>query len=349
MSPWPVMEAAVRDRVNDADLQREALAFLEQAQDFYEAASSRVAANPLLLYYAFLNLGKALLLALGYPSSLERASARAVRAPSWEPALNSTTPSWSFRSLNKPRERVRRARRAARGSHDLRTTTRIPVPELLPQVVVGHRIWREADPVKRGAIPRACRGRDRQGDRRAGGLAPPIRGEGRPQALRDHPEDAPRAGTAGRDLPGGSGQGHRTAGRSALPRAGRRDDVHGPAQRRSDGLGDADAWPAVADRDDYARKCLPQVLHPPLRAGGGTSAPLASLWVLFFYFGSIVRYRPHLFDSVAAGRYGAFVTEFISAHGAADALPPGVRDVLTRYRAASDHLGAADRRELGSA
>jgi hypothetical protein len=69
MSPWPVMEAAIRDRVTDSDLQSEALAFLEQAQDFYAAASTRVAANPLLLYYAFLNLGKSLLLALGYPDT----------------------------------------------------------------------------------------------------------------------------------------------------------------------------------------------------------------------------------------------------------------------------------------
>ena len=40
---------------------------------------------------------------------------------------------------------------------------------------------------------------------------------------------------------------------------------------------------------------------------------LASLWLLFYYFGSIVRYRPHLFDNVTSGSYGAFVTEFISA------------------------------------
>ena len=39
---------------------------------------------------------------------------------------------------------------------------------------------------------------------------------------------------------------------------------------------------------------------------------ISSLWALFFYFGSVVRYRPHLFDQVA-GRYGAFVAEFVSA------------------------------------
>lgn len=40
---------------------------------------------------------------------------------------------------------------------------------------------------------------------------------------------------------------------------------------------------------------------------------LASLWLLFYYFGSIVRYRPHLFDNVPSGEFGAFVTESISA------------------------------------
>jgi hypothetical protein len=74
MRPWPVMEAAARQRIEDEQLKAEALAFLEQAQDFYTAATARIAANPLLLYYSFLNLGKGVLLTLGYPNSLERAS-----------------------------------------------------------------------------------------------------------------------------------------------------------------------------------------------------------------------------------------------------------------------------------
>ena len=44
----------------------ETLAFLEQAEDFYRAATANVSANPLLLYYAFMNLGKALIRVRGY-------------------------------------------------------------------------------------------------------------------------------------------------------------------------------------------------------------------------------------------------------------------------------------------
>ncbi|HEX8207576.1 MAG TPA: YaaC family protein [Solirubrobacteraceae bacterium] len=40
---------------------------------------------------------------------------------------------------------------------------------------------------------------------------------------------------------------------------------------------------------------------------------LASLWALFFYFGSVVRYRPHLFGTLLQAEYGAFVSEFISS------------------------------------
>jgi hypothetical protein len=40
---------------------------------------------------------------------------------------------------------------------------------------------------------------------------------------------------------------------------------------------------------------------------------LASMWALTFYFGSVVRYRPHLFDVILGGSSGAFVAEFISS------------------------------------
>jgi hypothetical protein len=34
---------------------------------------------------------------------------------------------------------------------------------------------------------------------------------------------------------------------------------------------------------------------------------------LTYYFGSVVRYRPHLFDEILRGPYGAFAAEFISS------------------------------------
>jgi hypothetical protein len=40
---------------------------------------------------------------------------------------------------------------------------------------------------------------------------------------------------------------------------------------------------------------------------------VASLYALIFYFGSVTRYRPHIFNDILAGPYGAFVSEFVAA------------------------------------
>src|ERR1017187_6577039 len=54
--PWTVIKSRIRDRCSTT-YQPEAVASLEQAQDFYNAsASARIAAaKPLLLYYCFMN------------------------------------------------------------------------------------------------------------------------------------------------------------------------------------------------------------------------------------------------------------------------------------------------------
>ena len=38
---------------------------------------------------------------------------------------------------------------------------------------------------------------------------------------------------------------------------------------------------------------------------------LCSIYLIFFYLGSITRYRPNQFDQLIAGPYGAFMREFI--------------------------------------
>jgi hypothetical protein len=40
---------------------------------------------------------------------------------------------------------------------------------------------------------------------------------------------------------------------------------------------------------------------------------IAALWMLLFYFGSVVRYRPQTYDLIAEGRYGAWASEFVAA------------------------------------
>lgn len=64
-SPWAVVRGAVESHA-PASRVREASAFVDQAENFFEAAQSREPSfTPLLFYYSFLNLAKAFILARG--------------------------------------------------------------------------------------------------------------------------------------------------------------------------------------------------------------------------------------------------------------------------------------------
>lgn len=312
MSPWAVMEAAIRARVSDAGLRSEALAFLEQAQDFNSSATARLAANPLLLYYAFLNLGKALLLTLGYPTSLDRAShgLSEQRIGAGAELADSVVVVQGYQNrINVYAELIERL--GFTRPHDGDT---YPVPELLPQVVVGHRIWREADIshterfVGIYAIQLACSRPNKQvwlrlllekGDlKRYGITRTRLLNEGGMAGL-FHEVDTTKL-----PLPPGVYACFEQA--NPVTYTGRPTDkvmelvdVLRPRLWRI-----VTTTPDAGYRKYYIHLSPPQALRLP---------QIASLWATFFYFGSIVRYRPHLFDSVTGGRYGAFATEFISA------------------------------------
>src|SRR5262249_46089981 len=69
-SPWAVVQGAIEARATPSQ-RPAALAFLAQARSFFSAADDRsVDAAPLLLYYAFLNLAKAMILTAGTATSL---------------------------------------------------------------------------------------------------------------------------------------------------------------------------------------------------------------------------------------------------------------------------------------
>lgn len=62
-NPWSCMSAHVNMTIEPANKRKRALAFIEQAEDFYRAAANapRAGSQPLLYYYSFLNLAKAFL------------------------------------------------------------------------------------------------------------------------------------------------------------------------------------------------------------------------------------------------------------------------------------------------
>jgi hypothetical protein len=307
VDPWAVAEGAVNDEVPVAH-RHEAVAFVEQARAFYEAGAARTPASPLLTYYAFLNLGKALIRCRGFTGSLDLArhglseahtgsglSASSVNVHDGGPLVNVFPELIQRLGFSRP----------APGP--------IPVLDLAPQIVVGHRLWREAS----------------------------IRTE-RFVVLEDIEFIYDRAAKAlwlrlwlrRSDL-----------SRYEITRKRLLDES------RTIGLfREVDAQPLTKDPDlvcleqqtdepytgrptDVVRKvvdsCRPWLwriitagpgngyrryyLHLTPPTTGNRVSQIASIWMLMFFFGSVVRYRPQEYAAITNGRYGAWAMDFAAA------------------------------------
>jgi hypothetical protein len=308
--PWTVMQGAINDQTSGIH-RDEASAFLEQAQDFYQSATGRLAANPLLTYYAFLNLGKALLRIVGFTGDLGRAvhglSERRVGAGSELGDFEVVVHEAGGGRVSVYCELLDRL-----GFVRPVAGTAYPIPDLLSQITVGHRLWREAthrterfvgleklemlhDPdakelwlrlyVSRGDLARYSITHKRlveEGD---------LDGVFREVDVR--PTGANVDWICLEQL-------------NTMSYTGRPTDVVldlvQPMRHR--------LWRIITTLPDRGYRKYFLHLTPPAE----TRLPqVGSLWALIFYFGSVVRYRPHEFDSITAGRYGAFVSEFIGA------------------------------------
>jgi YaaC-like Protein len=139
--PWALMAEGIVDNC-PKNSREAALAFRAQAEDFYDAAiamgSRNPGAKPLLLYYAFLNLGKAFLLTWGHgnPNSRpqhgisEKAQLRQV-----EGVRLSVHP-----SMPKRPQLYAELHHALTG-RELTVARNYRLGFLMPQILFGHRVW----------------------------------------------------------------------------------------------------------------------------------------------------------------------------------------------------------------
>lgn len=65
------------------------------------------------------------------------------------------------------------------------------------------------------------------------------------------------------------------------------------------------AYPAEGYRRYYLH------LTPPTETN--RQPQIASMWMLIFFFGSVVRYRPQAFATMTRGRFGAWINDFVAA------------------------------------
>lgn len=306
VSPWAVMQGAINDRLPKG-ARPEPTAFLQQGHDFYVAAREKLSANPLLYYYAFLNVGKALLRVRRLKDSLDHAHhGLGELSQAMGGGLTLDTAKLVVRD-NNTKVHVFPAVLDALGYPRPANKTKLRVSELLPQIVIGHRQWRDADDQDERFVRVEIEFRH-DADTKSVWICLYVkkddlsRYEIAPERLLVEGELAP----AFQLVPSMRAEAH--CFELQEPARYRRDPVQvlqKLAERTRPYLWSiVSALPGTAYRRYYLH------LTPP---GAERLPQIGSLWATLFYLGSVVRYRPHLFDEITGGPFGPFITEFISA------------------------------------
>ncbi len=302
------MSGRITDRLGGAE-RDEALAFLDQAQRFYAAAGAEDLANPLLYYYSFLNLAKPLIRALGFGGSLEVA----VHGLSNKRIGEGSSPKdfeVKVQHLHGEQVNVFVELSDKLGFGRPAPGTSYNIEELMVEMVVGHRLWREATQGRERFVPIA----DVEILQDATASEMWIRllveredvdrfGIGHTQTLREGrliddfrlvKEEGVPAECFGMEQLSAINYGHRPSDK--LP------DLVAPLREPLWRIVTSD--PERSYRKYYLHLTPPEVPRLP---------QLLALWALLFHYGSMVRYQPHVFAAMTRERHGAFIREFVAA------------------------------------
>ena len=305
-SPWAVVQGAIEVRTA-ASRRAEAVAFLEQSRSFFDAAQDRdVAAAPLLLYYAFLNLAKAFALSSGVAPSLAEAMHGLKDEPGSKDDEIGTAAVAIKSGGTKPNVFPLYAQ--SLGLSVPANHSSFSVTELMAQVVVGHRLWREAGKKERFV------------------------------ALENIGffHDAPTGGSAWIRIAVSRGDLSRfDITQTKLMAQGQLDGLFDKVESEDPDLLCFEQTTPIAYHHRAADelKRVVAAVRPVLWRSATSMPPyrhyyvhltpqskvserlpqLLSLYLLFFYFGSVTRYRPHVFDSILDSEYGPFVREFMAS------------------------------------
>jgi len=145
--PWPIITSSIKEKIPTISRRKEALAYCEQSQDFFRSAQiARVSsAKPILLYYAFMNLAKAFILLKGIRPGLSNAYHGLTDADVPLSTLTDAKLDAHKDDIGTKRANVFDAFFYALHKKHIPTNTfRYNLRDIIPQVVVGHRLWLEA-------------------------------------------------------------------------------------------------------------------------------------------------------------------------------------------------------------
>jgi YaaC-like Protein len=145
--PWAILNEAVYRTKGLPQRERdEALAYIDQAEEYFNAGieGKRPAVKPVLLYYSMLNLAKCLIKVRNHTLDMSRAfHGLSVRhGPGWAVLGDRIAVKTSTTSVNIFERLMSELENRGPGLGE------IEVRQLLPQIVVGHRLWTYASQKK---------------------------------------------------------------------------------------------------------------------------------------------------------------------------------------------------------
>ncbi len=142
-SPWNIIRNKLTDTsTNNPDEKREALAFVDQAEDYFTAArhTLTIATKPVLFYYSFLNLAKAFIIHRKILSTLPSAKhgLSEERLKNGQELINTNIKAYGGNRHNNIFDAFYKA---LTGNNFTTSERVIKIIDVLPQILQGHRIW----------------------------------------------------------------------------------------------------------------------------------------------------------------------------------------------------------------
>lgn len=306
-SPWGVMKQVVEDSLSG--LQKDqALAFMEQAQNFYQIANSSHLSptKPLLFYYSFLNLVKALSLVKATQTHYERAVHGL--SESTPPGGNEfhdsvVTVKWvgnSPRLFNDLKKTL-----SGKTDHRGRVYT---LKNVMPQLLPGHRVWCAAAGAEERFVE-VERVEFRFDEKKKEVWA----------EINIFGDDLTRFGITRKRLLAESGLSatfkevastEKKDGRKLLKFEQIKPTKY--TGRPSDKVADIVKalkpfmWFSVTTVPPYRKSYL---YLCPLAEKDDMLSQIISVYLVFFYLGSVTRYRPNLFQKIMESKHGSHLEE----------------------------------------
>lgn len=315
LDPWAIINLAIKERCPQPAMS-EALACMLQARDFYESATEagKLSSRPLTLYYCFMNLAKALCLTKGLQLTFDKAQhglSEQIAAGGVE--LDDAYLD-AFQSPNPKDGKLQNFAELMKAlGVNITSKITLKLPSLIPQVVPGHRLWAHANDASERFVA-------------IWEIVPMFNKTDKKMWLEllVVADDLKRLGVTQKQFLTETGFdsafeavqcNEKSESGRPLVRFQQKTPTTLINTKYANSLATLfksiknDIWVTVASippyRRYYAYLC-------PAAERAEVLPQLASIYAIAYYLGSITRYRPHHFDSIASKSIGPRIQDFIT-------------------------------------